>query len=253
MAKPLILVTNDDGIDKYGILKLSEWAASFGDVVVVAPDRPRSGNGQAVTVGSPVYCNKTDHHHAASEEYSCSGTPTDCVKLAKHKLLNRMPDLCLSGINHGSNASVNNLYSGTVSAALEAFTAGIPSIAFSHLEYKNIPKVQNCLEQIISNVLEYHSPQKPCILNVNFPRDKVKGFKVCRHAKGFWEEEAIERKMPGNVAKSYYWICGSFRNLEPEARDTDIHFLSENYTTVSPIAIDRTDYEGIADMQKTWA
>ena len=135
-TKPLILVTNDDGITAPGLRNLIEVMNEIGEVVVVAPDSPQSGMGHAITINSTLYCDKIKVTDGPQLEYSCSGTPADCVKLAINELLDKKPDLCVSGIYHGSNSSFNVIYSGTMSAAIEAGIEGVPAIGFSLLDFK---------------------------------------------------------------------------------------------------------------------
>ena len=189
MQKPLILVVNDDGINAPGIRKLIAIMNDFGEVVVVAPDGPQSGKGHAITIEATIRCDKVIMDDGPQTEYSCSGTPVDCVKLAVNKILTRKPDLCVSGINHGSNSSINVIYSGTMSAAVEGALEGIPSIGFSLLDHSHeadFSEGEEYIRKIVKSVLEKGLPEGVCI-NVNIPKTedvkKLKGVKVCRQAK----------------------------------------------------------------------
>ena len=208
--RPLILVTNDDGITAKGIKSLVEAASKLGEVVVVAPDSPQSGMGHAITINSPLRLTK-DSIFDSIEAYRCSGTPVDCVKLAIHKILKRRPDLIVSGVNHGSNCSTNILYSGTMSAAVEGAMEGIPSIGFSLLDFDanadfDLAKV--VVERVIEKALSNSLPSNGC-LNVNIPAIKekdLKGMKICRQAKAYWKDDFEERKDP--MGKEYFWLTG---------------------------------------------
>ncbi|HCY81459.1 MAG TPA: 5'/3'-nucleotidase SurE, partial [Xanthomarina gelatinilytica] len=215
--KPLILVTNDDGITAPGIRALIEVMKELGDVVVVAPDSPQSGMGHAITINSMLHLERVYIDEGNQEEYSCSGTPADCVKLAVREILKRKPDLCVSGINHGSNSSINVIYSGTMSAALEAGIEGIPAIGFSLLDYNynaNFEVAKKYAKTIAKNALENGIPEQ-VVLNVNvpnLPEKDMKGIKVCRQARANWEEEFDKRQSP--QGKDYYWLTGKFVNLD---------------------------------------
>ena len=244
--RPLILVTNDDGITAPGIRKLIDVMKTIGDVVVVAPDSPQSGMGHAITVDSTLTVDKIKGVNGDQTEYKCSGTPADCVKLGIREVLKRKPDLCVSGINHGSNASVNVIYSGTMSAALEAGIEGIPAIGFSLLDYSweaNFDNLENDIKKIALNVLENGLPEG-IVLNVNFPKSEseFKGIKICRQAKGNWVETFDKRVNP--MGKDYYWLSGKFVNLD-KGEDTDQWALENNYISVVPTQFDLTAHHFI--------
>lgn len=247
MQKPLILVTNDDGISAPGIVFLAALAKQFGDVAVIAPDKPQSGMGHAITINSTLRIQKTNYHNAILE-YSCSGTPVDCVKMAVNKLLPRKADLVLSGINHGSNSSINVIYSGTMSAAIEGALEGAPSIGFSLCDYSidaDFTQAKHFLEKIISEALKNKMPNGVC-LNVNIPKlksDELKGIKVCRQARANWVEEFEERLDP--YGRAYYWLTGKFVNFEPESNDTDEWALSNGYISVVPTQSDLTSHQNL--------
>jgi len=251
--KPLILVTNDDGITAPGIRKLIAVMKTFGDVVVVAPDSPQSGMGHAITVDATLTVDKIKGDDEKLSEYKCSGTPADCVKLGIREVLKRTPDLCVSGINHGSNASVNVIYSGTMSAAIEAGIEGVPAIGFSLLDYSwdaNFDNLETAIKKITANVLENGLP-KGVVLNVNFPKTEkeFKGIRVCRQAKGNWVETFDKRVNP--MGKEYYWLSGEFVNLDEGKEDTDIWALENNYISVVPTQFDMTAHQAVQQL-KNW-
>src|SRR6056297_395729 len=245
--QPLILVTNDDGMFAPGIKALVQVAKEFGEVVVVAPNSPQSAKGHAVTLHDPIRINKVDVFEGI-KAYECTGTPVDCVKLAKFKVLHdRQIDLCLSGINHGSNASVNIIYSGTMSAAMEASLDQIPSIGFSLLNYSfdaDFGPSKVIVRKIVQAILE-KKLQETKLLNVNIPDvslDKIRGVKVCRQADGRWVEEFQEGEDPRG--QKYYWLTGRF--IMDDVKDgTDIHALNKNYVSVVPSGHDLTIYPAI--------
>ena len=251
MKKPLILVVNDDGINAPGIRKLISIINDFGEVVVVAPDGPQSGKGHAITIESTIRCDKVIIDNGPQTEYSCSGTPVDCVKLAVNKLITRKPDLCVSGINHGSNSSINVIYSGTMSAAVEGALEGIPSIGFSLLDYSHeadFSEGERYIREITQSVLNNSLPDGVC-LNVNIPKSvddkKIKGVKICRQAKANWVEEFDEREDP--KGRKYYWLTGKFVNYD-KGDDTDERALENHYISVVPVQFDVTAYHAISKL-----
>ncbi|MEO6190697.1 MAG: 5'/3'-nucleotidase SurE [Saprospiraceae bacterium] len=246
-GKKLILVTNDDGIFAPGLKALVKIAQNLGEVVVVAPNTPQSGMGHAITIIQPLRLNKVQVFDGI-ESYECSGTPVDCVKLAKNVLLKgRNIDLCISGINHGSNASINIIYSGTMSAAMEASLEKIPSIGFSLLDYSfdaDFEASSSFLSSIISNVLQ-HGLNNCNLLNVNIPKlskKEIKGIKLCRQGEGSWIEEFKVGTDPRN--QTYYWLTGQFV-CQDEGDDTDLWALSNGYISVVPSGHDLTIYSAI--------
>ena len=247
MKKPLILVTNDDGITAPGIRALVDVASQIGEVVVVAPDSPQSGMGHAITVSDPIRLHPAKVFDGI-EAFECSGTPVDCVKLAKHVVLkDRVADICISGINHGSNASINIIYSGTLSAAMEASLEGIPSIGFSLLDYShdaNFEAAKPFIKELIEWVLE-NGMTEGNLLNVNIPnlaREEIKGLKVCRQAEARWVEEFSEAEDPRG--QKYYWLTGRFVNKDT-GDDTDVVALENGYISVVPSMHDLTHYSAI--------
>ena len=253
MSKPLILVTNDDGITAPGIRALISVMSEVGTVVVVAPDKPQSAMGHAITLNSTLFINKVSLENAIVTEYSCSGTPVDCVKLAVNEILHRKPDLCVSGINHGSNSSINVIYSGTMSAAVEAGIEGIPAIGFSLLDYDwnaDFDAVKPSIRKITLEVLEKGMPEN-VVFNVNFPKlkeNEIKGIKICRQAKAIWMEKFDKRITP--QGKDYYWLTGEFENQD-KGEDTDEWALENGYISVVPVQFDLTAHHTIQQLN-TW-
>jgi 5'-nucleotidase len=251
--QPLILITNDDGITAPGIRSLVEAVKHLGKVVVVAPDKPQSGMGHAVTIGTPLRMNKIDLFEGV-ESWQTSGTPVDCVKLAVDKILHQKPDLCLSGINHGANHSINVIYSGTMSAAMEAAIEGIPSIGFSLLDFRyeaDFAAAQHFVTKIVAGVLAMKA-DKHLLLNVNIPavpQKEIRGIKICKQAYAKYQEDFDERMDPHG--KKYYWLSGEFINFD-KAKDTDVAALQKNYISVVPVQFDLTNYTLKKYLEKNW-
>jgi 5'-nucleotidase len=251
--QPVILVTNDDGINAPGIRNLVEAVRGLGKIVVVAPDKPQSGMGHAITIGVPLRLHKV-HVFDGIESYQCTGTPVDCVKLAVDKVLHQKPDICISGINHGANHSINVIYSGTMSAAVEAAIESIPSVGFSLLDYtleadfgaaRKYARI--IVEQLLAKPLDKH-----CVLNVNFPiatPDEIKGIKICRQAYAKYEEDFLERLDPHG--RKYYWLTGEFVNFD-EGTDTDVWALANKYVSVVPVQFDLTNYKLKQQIENDW-
>ncbi|MGG9971522.1 5'/3'-nucleotidase SurE [Ferruginibacter sp. SUN002] len=252
--QPVILITNDDGITAPGIRNLVEAVKDLGRVVVVAPDKPQSGMGHAITIGHPLRLSKVDDIVPGVESWITSGTPVDCVKLAVDKILKKKPDLCLSGINHGANHSINVIYSGTMSAAMEASIESIPSMGFSLLDYNyeaDFAGARFYVNKIVSTFLK-KKLDKHFLLNVNIPSlplELIKGIKVCRQAYAKYEEDFKERKDPHN--KKYYWLTGAFVNFD-KGKDTDVWALDNNYVSIVPVQFDLTNYKLKEQLQKTF-
>lgn len=252
MNSPLILISNDDGITAPGIAALIESMKTLGRVIVVAPDSPQSGMGHAITMNHPLRLEKV-HIFEDVEAYQCSGTPADCVKLAVDKVLHRRPDLLVSGINHGSNSSINVIYSGTISAAVEGAIEGINAIGFSLNDYKfdaDFSAAAHYARVIASQVLENGLPLGT-LLNVNIPQlglPDIKGLKICRQAKAKWVEEFDERTDPH--MRKYYWLTGKFVNTD-HGEDTDEWALANGYVSVVPTQFDLTAHHAIATLN-TW-
>ena len=254
VERPIILVTNDDGITAPGIKSLVDAVRDLGDVVVVAPDKPQSGMGHAITIGVPLRLNKVTVFFDGVQAWQTNGTPVDCVKLAVDKILHRKPDICLSGINHGANHSINVIYSGTMSAAMEASIESIPSIGFSLLDYSidadfSASKfyVHKIVESLMKKKLTRHF-----LLNVNIPQgplEVLKGIKVCRQAYAKYDEDFDERIDPHG--KKYYWLTGEFKNFD-KGEDTDVWALQNNYVSVVPVQFDLTNYELKKQLEKSW-
>jgi len=251
--RPVILITNDDGVTAPGIMNLVEAVKDLGKIVVVAPDKPQSGMGHAITIGQPLRLHKI-HVIDNIETWSCTGTPVDCVKLAVDKVLHRKPDLCLSGINHGANHSINVIYSGTMSAAVEAAIESIPSVGFSLLDYninadftgaKKYARI--IVEKMLKTTLDKH-----IVLNVNIPSvpvELLKGMKICKQAYAKYVEDFVERQDPHG--RHYYWLTGEFVNFD-KAKDTDVWALDHNYVSVVPVQFDMTNYVLKAKLEKIW-
>ncbi len=251
--KPIILVVNDDGVTAPGIRNLVEAVSDMGTVVVVAPDKPQSGMGHAITIGHPLRLHKVDSFPGI-EAYACTGTPVDCVKLAVDKVLHRKPDICISGINHGANHSINVIYSGTMSAAMEAAIENIPSAGFSLLDHSIEADfagarvfARQVVEKMLSSKLDKHT-----LLNVNIPNlpaDHIKGIRICKQAYAKYEEDFIERQDPHG--RHYYWLTGEFVNFD-KGKDTDVWALNNGYVSVVPVQFDLTDYALKDKLQKQW-
>lgn len=251
--RPVILITNDDGVTAPGIQNLVEAVKHLGKIVVVAPDKPQSGMGHAITIGQPLRLHKL-HTVDNVETWSCTGTPVDCVKLAVDKVLHRKPDICLSGINHGANHSINVIYSGTMSAAVEAAIESIPSVGFSLLDYRidaDFTGARNYVRIIVEKMLATKL-DKHTVLNVNIPAvapELLKGFKICKQAYAKYEEDFIERNDPHG--RHYYWLTGEFVNFD-KGKDTDVWALANNYVSVVPVQFDLTNYVLKSKLEKLW-
>jgi len=251
--KPVILITNDDGITAPGIRALVEAVADLGRIIVVAPDKPQSGMGHAITIGHPLRLHKVAFMDGV-EAYSCSGTPVDCVKISVDKLLHGKPDICLSGINHGANHSINIIYSGTMSAAIEASIESIPSAGFSLLDYKidaDFTGAKIYTRMIVEKMLQ-KKQDKHFTLNVNIPAidaSLIKGIKICKQAYAKYDEKFLERKDPHG--RNYFWLTGEFVNFD-KAKDTDVWALANNYVSVVPVQFDLTNYTTKEHLEKNW-
>jgi 5'-nucleotidase len=256
MTKPLILVSNDDGITSKGIKNLIEVMKKIGDVIVVAPNSPQSGKGHAITVGESLRLEENTTLFEGVRAYECSGTPADCVKMARHFVLKeeRQPDIIVSGINHGSNTSISVLYSGTMSAAIEGAIEGTPAIGFSLCDYGADPDFSHTLtyiEKLVRQVLEKGLP-KGVALNVNFPKKKTepfKGIRICRQANAKWVEEFDQRFDPNN--RPYFWMTGKFVNFD-KGEDNDEWAIANNYVSVVPCQFDLTAHQAIPVLNEEW-
>lgn len=253
--EPIILITNDDGVTAPGIAALVDAVKDLGKIVVIAPDKAQSGMGHAITIGTPLRMVRVNQFGDKIEAYSCNGTPVDCVKLAVDKILHRKPDICLSGVNHGANHSINVIYSGTMSAALEAAIESIPSVGFSLLDYSleaDFTGAKKYARLIVEQILATKSIDKHLCLNVNFPAitaEQLKGLKICRQAYAKYEEDFAERTDP--TGKKYYWLTGEFVNFD-KGRDTDVWALNHNYASVVPVQFDLTNYKLKEKLEKTF-
>ncbi len=251
--RPLILVSNDDGVDAEGIAALVKALAPLGECYVVAPSEEQSGVSHAITIRHPVRANKVPFEIDSGplEAYAVTGTPVDCVKLAVDQLLPRAPDLVVSGINHGPNAAINTIYSGTVSAALEGAILGINAIAFSLNTWRggDFDAGSEYIRRIVAQVLKHKLP-RGVLLNVNIPHlpaDEIKGVAVTRQAESMWQESFVERIDPMN--KPYYWIAGQFVDLD-EGDDTDLAALKKGFISVTPIRPDLTAHDLIGGLKE---
>lgn len=249
-----ILVTNDDGILAPGIKALTEVAQKFGHVTIVAPDKGQSGMGHAISMGTPLRVEEVDYGPDV-KAYSCSGTPVDCVKLALDKIFTDVkPDLCLSGINHGANTSINVIYSGTMSAAMEAAVQNIPAIGFSLLNFSHaadMSAAKSVVEKVVSSYKE-NGLGGSSLLNVNIPDipiEEIKGLKLCTQAKGKWSEDFDKRTDP--FGKDYYWLTGEFTLLD-EDPDCDILALEKGFVSIVPTQFDLTDQKASAFIKEKW-
>ena len=251
MNKPLILVTNDDGITAPGIRNLVNFMNEIGDVVVVAPNSPQSGKGHAITIDSTLTFEEISLD-GPQKDYSLSGTPVDCVKFALNKILPRKPNLIVSGINHGANSSINVIYSGTMSAAVEAGVEGLQAIGFSLLDFSwdaDFSQAKEYIQNIVKKVLENPLP-KGIVLNVNIPnlkKEEIKGVIVCRQANAKWEENFDERINPHG--KKYYWLTGYFNNMD-DGHDADETALADGFISIVPVKFDLTAHEHLQKLRE---
>ena len=249
MNKPLILITNDDGHEANGIEVLTRLMMEIGDVVVVAPDGPRSAQSNALTVTHPIRFKKIEEKEGLIR-YVTTGTPTDCVKLALNEIVERRPNLVVAGINHGSNSAINVIYSGTMGAVLEGCENGILSIGFSICDHSleaDFSLFEPFVLQITREALKNGLPHDTC-LNVNAPIGEIAGIKVARQCDGRWTKEYAKRTDPRGG--SYFWLTGNFENHEPESEDTDEWALDHGYISIVPTKIDLTAYEAIESVAK---
>ncbi|MEO5979170.1 MAG: 5'/3'-nucleotidase SurE [Chryseolinea sp.] len=253
--KPLILVSNDDGITSKGILTLINVMKTIGDVIVVAPDGPQSGMGHAITVGETLRLEENFIFEGV-KAYECSGTPADCVKIARHFVLKevREPDVIVSGINHGSNTSISVLYSGTMSAAIEGAIEGTPAIGFSLGDYghdADFSHTEEYIRKITKQVLDKGLP-KGVALNVNFPKkskEPLKGIRICRQANAKWVEDFDQRVDPNG--RRYFWMVGNFVNFD-KGEDNDEWAVKNNYVSVVPCQFDLTAHQAIPVLNEDW-
>lgn len=244
MSRPLILITNDDGYFSRGIKAITEVAKKYGDVVVVAPNGPRSAQSSALTIEVPVQVRVLEESTEFSH-YITSGTPADCVKLAVSQLLHRKPDLLISGVNHGSNASINVLYSGTIGAALEGSLHGVHSLAFSLCDHHADADFDFALpffENIIVKTLREGLPIGVS-LNINAPVGAIKGVKACRQADGRWANDFMKTQAPRT--NDYYWLIGDFSYSDKTDMSADQTALDAGYISIVPLHVDLTHYKSI--------
>ncbi len=249
-SKPLILISNDDGIDARGLRHLSRIASQFGEVVVIAPDGPYSGKSHSISVAKPFLVEEK-HVDGATKAYSVSGSPVDCIKVGIDGILDRRPDVVLSGINHGSNASACTHYSGTLGAAREAAMLGLPSIAFSLTDHHinaDFSEVDRLCGELIPKLMNI-SDNRYTYYNINIPPCiPVKGVKVCRVANGYWSEKSTKFTAPFD--QKFIWLEGTFVNLDIDATDTDEYFLANGYASITPMQLDATDYNKLNSLKE---
>lgn len=252
MSRKLILISNDDGVQAPGLHRLIETVVPLADVIAVAPALPHSGQSSAMTVNAPLRVN-VHPDIAGAKVYSVTGTPVDCIKVAMHNIVPRRPDMVLAGINHGSNAGVNIIYSGTMGAVLEGCIQGIPSIGFSLLQHSMDADFSQCLpiiRNMVETTLDNPLPGDVC-LNVNFPaRVAIKGVKVVRAARSHWTEEYKEYTDPHG--KPFMWLTGGLVNEEPDSTDTDLYWLHRDYATVVPATPNQTVVAQIPSLSKRY-
>ena len=247
--RPLIFVTNDDGIFSKGILSLIEAVKPFGELLVIAPDKPQSGMGHAITVNNILRLYPYMLFEGVNA-FTCSGTPVDCVKLGMYELQGRKPDLVVSGINHGENTSTNVLYSGTMSAAVEGAIEGVPSVGFSLADFDanaDFEGAINIATRVIKSMLENKLPADTC-LNVNIPKipaGDIKGIKICRAARAFWDDSFDKRT--DQYGNPYYWLTGEFENSD-KGEDTDLWAMENGYASIVPIQFDMTAYHAVSEL-----
>lgn len=249
-TRPLIMVTNDDGVLAPGLRHLIDSVRDMADVVAVAPDSPRSGQSSAITVDNPLYISEHPSIDSA-KVYSVSGTPVDCVKLGLHAIMPRRPDLLLSGVNHGSNSGNSVIYSGTMGAVIEGCMYGIPSIGFSLLHHSweaDFSETTPFIRGIVEAVLRDGLPHDVC-LNVNIPaRCRPKGIKVTESAAGRWTEEYVGYKSPSG--RPFYMLSGHYVNEDPDNARTDLYWLDREYVSVTPVTPDQTAVNAIPAIEK---
>jgi len=249
--KPLILVTNDDSIEAKGIASLVKAVEGLGDIVVVAPDTVQSGMGHAITIHDPLRLKKSDIFGDV-EAYTCSGTPVDCVKIAIYEVLKKRPTIIVSGVNHGSNAATNVLYSGTMSAAVEGAIESIPSIGFSLLDFDKDADFDASMHyaRIITKAVLDNGLQKGTCLNVNIPKgtiEDIKGYKICRQGRAYWADQFEKRKDP--FGGEYFWLSGEYQNTD-KGEDTDLFALDQGYVSVVPTQFDMTAHHLISNLNE---
>jgi 5'-nucleotidase len=248
--KPLILVTNDDGIHAKGLKELVEVMKFFGDVVVISSEVSMSGKGCGITVDQPLRTIPVEMIHRVPT-WKCNGTPVDSVKLSFNNLFERKPDYVVSGINHGANSSISIIYSGTMGAAIEGSLHGVPSIGFSLADFSpdaDFSKAKIVAAKVFQKVLDNGMPMYTC-LNVNIPKGRPKGIKICRQTHGKWVEE-FERRIDPH-GRDYHWLSGYFKNFEEGSPETDIDALLNNYASVVPVSVDMTCYKTLEEL-KNW-
>lgn len=246
--RPLILVTNDDGYQAKGINVLANAMRDLGDVILFAPDSHCSGMSSAISPSKPLRA-RLYHEEEGFKAYMCNGTPVDCVKLALNEFMERKPDILVSGINHGSNAGISVIYSGTVGAAIEGCIFDIPSVAFSYCDFSwdaDFASTAEVAKTVTRNVFERGLPKGIC-LNVNVPQGDLNGIKVCSQTQGKWVNEYV-RAVDGSE-REVFWMTGNFENWETENDNSDEWALANGYVAVVPVKIDMTSYDFMSELR----
>lgn len=270
--RKLILISNDDGYEAKGLRCLVDMLRPLADIVVCAPEGPRSGFSCAFSATTPLLLNLR-HKEPGVEIWSCNGTPVDCVKMALSQILTRRPDMVIGGINHGDNGSVNSHYSGTMGVTMEGCMKYIPSVAYSLCDHNadaDFEPLRPYIRRFTERILNEGLPKDVC-LNINFPllkkdseatecaegtdspavsASRFKGIKVCRMAHGSWLNEVTKCHHPRGY--DYYWMVGHYRNDEPEAEDTDNWALTHGYIAITPTHIDVTNHDALLNMKDSW-
>ena len=248
--RPLVLISNDDGFQAKGINCLIDMLRPLADIIVCAPDGPRSGFSCAFSAELPLRL-QLQRQEPGLQVWSCNGTPVDCVKMALDNITDRRPDMVVGGINHGDNSSVNSHYSGTMGIVLEGCMKSIPSVAFSLCDFRadaDFEPLHSLVVRITQRVLSEGLPQGVC-LNVNFPVGGFRGVRICRMAQGRWVNETV--KCHHVRGYDYWWMAGNYANDEPDADDTDRWALAHGYVAITPTQIDVTAYQAILQL-KSW-
>ncbi|MCQ2307412.1 MAG: 5'/3'-nucleotidase SurE [Bacteroidales bacterium] len=250
--KPRILIANDDGFQAKGLRKLTDLMRQIGEVMVISTEQPMSAQSHSMTIREPLRVNLLEKD-VDYVKYVCNGRPVDCVKIGYQYFMSEKPDIVVSGINHGSNASTNVVYSGTMAAVIEACMNGIPAVGFSLDCYDPdacFDHLDNYIIGFTKKVLDEGLPDGVC-LNVNFPafsEEGIKGIKICQQAKARWSEKYERRVDP--FGRDYFWLTGEFIEQDSE-ENTDVKALNNNYVSVVPIQYDWTAYN-VIDKFKTW-
>lgn len=245
--RPLIVITNDDGIGAPGLRYLIDTVKDMGDIIVLAPDSPRSGQSSAITVNQMLRI-KLEEESEGLQIYRINGTPVDCVKLGMYAVVPRRPDLLLAGVNHGSNSGTSVIYSGTMGAVIEGCFLGIPSVGFSLLHSSWTADFSECgpiIRDVSEETLRYGLPQGIC-LNVNIPAQcKPLGLKRCKASQGYWTDEYTEYRDPNG--KPFYLLTGRFVDKNPDDDTTDNYWLARQWATLVRVNVDMSADRAMAE------